>query len=123
MRIGDLVLAGHQVVRLARWAQPHEYFRLELNEVGDHWSVEAYAKLYSQTQRVLGLPTPQDVIWVLMVPIDSEEWEPYAGPLDPADPITSRRARHSSEVVTHAAPAAEPGQLTPARKAIQRHRR
>lgn len=66
-------------LRLARWANPEDYVRID---VFDDGTFGPWAHLFSPVQPVIGVPTPQTM---LAFSCDSADYEEYVGPVNAAD--------------------------------------
>lgn len=78
--LGEWAKLGVSRVRLAVWANPEDYVRLDLFD-GMHGP---WLHLYAPVQAVLGYPSPQDV---LAASPDTAEWERYLGPKHAKDAL------------------------------------
>jgi len=73
--IDEWAKQGVSRVRLAVWANPEDYIRLDQTERG---TFGPWLHLYAPCQAPLGYPTTQDVgVWTVG---PQPEWEQYTGP-------------------------------------------
>ena len=61
-------------VRRDIWANPKDYVLIDLLSDGMRGP---WLHLYSPMQKLIGEPTPQDILWLNGT---AEEWEEYTGP-------------------------------------------
>lgn len=82
MTLRDAVHRGISQVRDPQWAPPNDYLKVYLikNEDGT-FSHGPWMYLYSPLQSVMGIPTPQTLLFT-SVNWDEDGWEEYTGELN-----------------------------------------